>query len=51
MVERTFGWLVKHRRCVRDYETRPDHHEAMVYLAEIHTLTRRLARDSGPAIG
>lgn len=49
VVERTFGWLVKHRRLVRDYETRPDHHEAMVYIAAIHTLTRRLARDSGPA--
>ncbi len=48
VVERTFGWLVKHRRLIRDYETRPDHHEAMVYLAAIHTLTRRLARDSGP---
>lgn len=48
VVERTFGWLVKHRRLIRDYETRPDHHEAMVYIAAIHTLTRRLARDSGP---
>jgi transposase len=44
VVERTFGWLVKHRRCVRDYETRTDHHEAMVYIASIHTLTCRLAR-------
>jgi hypothetical protein len=31
---------------VRDYETRPDHHEAMVYIAAIRTLTRRLARVS-----
>ncbi|WP_405165561.1 IS5 family transposase [Nocardia sp. NBC_01499] len=44
VVERTFGWLVKHRRLIRDYETRPDDHEAMVFLAAIHTLTRRLAR-------
>jgi transposase len=49
VVERTFGWLVKHRRLIRDYETRPDHHEAIVYIAAIHTLTRRLARDSEPA--
>lgn len=49
VAERTFGWLVEHRRLVRDYETRPDHHEAMVYIASIHTLTRRSARDSGPA--
>lgn len=44
VVERTFGWINKHRRCVRDYETRPDHHEAMVYLAMIKVMSRRLAR-------
>jgi transposase len=44
VVERTFAWICKHRRCVRDYETRPDHHEAMVYIAMIATLSRRLAR-------
>jgi transposase len=49
VVERSFGWLAKHRRTVRDYETRSDHHEAIVYLAAVHTLTRRLARNSGPA--
>ncbi|RZJ48472.1 MAG: IS5/IS1182 family transposase, partial [Acidovorax sp.] len=27
-----------------DYETRPDHHEAMVYIAMIATMSRRLAR-------
>ena len=30
--------------CVRDYETRPNHDEAMVHLAVITTMTRRLAR-------
>ncbi|WP_226435606.1 IS5 family transposase [Rhodococcus yananensis] len=44
VVERTLAWLCKHRRCVRDYETRPDHHEAMVHVATIMTLSRRLAR-------
>jgi transposase len=44
VVERTFAWISKHRRCVRDYETRPDHHEAMVYIAMIATMSRRLAR-------
>jgi transposase len=44
VVERTFAWISKHRRCVRDYETRPDHHEAMVYIAMIMTMSRRLAR-------
>jgi transposase len=44
VVERTFAWISKHRRCVRDYETRPDHHEAMVYIAMIMTMSRRLTR-------
>ncbi|MGI8760536.1 MAG: IS5 family transposase [Jatrophihabitantaceae bacterium] len=44
VVERTFAWLSKYRRCVRDYETRPDHHEAMLYIAMIMTMSRRLAR-------
>jgi transposase len=42
--ERTLAWISKHRRCVRDYETRPEHAEAMVYLAMIMTMSRRLAR-------
>jgi transposase len=44
VVERTFGWITKHRRCVRDYETLPEHHEAMVTIAMIMTMSRRLAR-------
>ena len=44
VVERSFAWINKHRRCARDYQTRPDHHEAMVHLAMITTMTRRLAR-------
>lgn len=44
VVERTFGWITKHRRCVRDYETLPEHHEAMVYIAMIMTMSRRLAQ-------
>ena len=44
VVERSFAWINKHRPCVRDYEIRPDHHEAMVHLAMITTMTRRLAR-------
>ena len=42
VVERRFAWITKHCRCVRDYE--PDHHEAMVHLAMITTMTGRLAR-------
>lgn len=44
VVERTLGWLVKHRRLVRDYETLPAHHEALVYIAMIATMSRRLAK-------
>jgi transposase len=44
VVERTLGWITKHRRCVRDYETLPDHHEAMIYIAMIMIMPRRLAR-------
>lgn len=45
VVERTFGWLLRHRRLVRDYERRPDHHEAMVLWATVSIMTRQLVRD------
>lgn len=44
VVERTFGWLLRYRSLVHDYERRPEHHEAMVYWAAIFTMTRQLAR-------
>lgn len=44
VVERTFAWISKFRRCTRDYETIPTHHEAIVYIASIMTMSRRLAR-------
>src|SRR3954464_12962782 len=44
VVERTLAWISKHRRCVRDYETLPEHSEAMVQIAMIMTMSRRLAR-------
>lgn len=44
VVERTFAWLSKFRRCVRDYETLPTHHEAMIHISMIITMSRRLAR-------
>jgi transposase len=44
-------WLLRYRRLVRDYERRPQHHEAMVYWATIMIMTRRLARRAaGPPI-
>jgi transposase len=27
VVECTFAWISRHRRCVRDYETLPEQHE------------------------
>ena len=44
VVERTFGWLNRHRRLVRDYERRPEHHEAMVLWATTMIMTRQLVR-------
>jgi transposase len=44
VVERTPAWISKHRRRLRDYETRPQHAEAIVHLAMIMTMSRRLAR-------
>ena len=45
VVERTFGWLLRHRRLVRDYERRPEHHQAMVLWATVSIMTRQLTRD------
>jgi hypothetical protein len=39
------AWISKYRRCVRDYERRLDTSEAMVHLAMIMTMSRRLARN------
>ena len=44
VVERSLAWINQHRRCVRDYERRPEHHESIVCWAAIHTISRRLAR-------
>ena len=42
VVERTFGWLMKYRRLVRDYETEPEMSETMIYAAMIHRMLRKL---------
>jgi putative transposase len=44
IVERTFGWFNRYRRLSKDYEYRTESSEAMIYLAMIHLMTRRLAR-------
>ena len=42
VVERTFGWLVRHRRLVKDYEQRLDVSQAMIHIALGSLLLRRL---------
>jgi transposase len=44
VVERTHAWTTRRRRrCARDYERLPEHHEAFVEWAAILQMTRRLA--------
>lgn len=47
-VERTLGWLMNHRRLVRDYEAHAHRSEAMIYVAMINLMTRRLTGESTP---
>lgn len=43
VVERTFGWFMRQRRLVRDYERTETSAEAWVYMAMIRIQLRRLA--------
>lgn len=43
IVERTFGWLARYRRLSKDYEFLTETAEAMIYVAMIHLMLRRLA--------
>ncbi|WP_329460568.1 IS5 family transposase [Streptomyces sp. NBC_01497] len=43
VVERRFGWLMRSRRLVRDYERRPDTSEAMILWSMTMLMARRLA--------
>jgi putative transposase len=49
VVERTFGWLGRYRRLSKDYEELPETSEAVVYVAMIHLMVKRLARQPQPA--
>lgn len=44
IVERTFGWLMKSRRLVRDYERKVKHSEAMIHICMIGLMLRRLEK-------
>ena len=43
VVEHTFGWLMRQRRLVRDYETTESSAQAWIYIATIRIQLRRLA--------
>jgi putative transposase len=43
-IERTFSWLIRNRRLSKDYERRVQTSEALVDMAAIRLLLRRLAR-------
>jgi putative transposase len=43
VVERTFGWLYQSRRLSKDYERLPQTSEALIYVAMIRLMLRRLA--------
>lgn len=43
VVERTFGWMIRWRRLLRDYERRIDVSEAMILVAMGANLMRRNA--------
>ena len=43
LVERTFGWMIRWRRLVRDYEQRIDVSQAMIMVAMGGIMLRRNA--------
>ena len=43
VVERTFGWLMQHRRLVRDYEQTESSATGWIFIALIRVMLRRLA--------
>lgn len=45
-VERTYGWLMFHRRLARDYEALPARSEAMIHLAMTDLVGRRLTGET-----
>jgi transposase len=45
-VERTYGWLMLHRRLARDCETLPGRSEAMIHLAMTDLMARRLTGEA-----
>jgi len=48
VAERTLGWLMLHRRLVRDYETLPASSEAMIHIAMIDDVSKRITDETTP---
>ena len=48
VVERTFGWLMMHRRLARDYEKYPGSSRAMIHLAMIDNTAKRITGETTP---
>jgi transposase len=48
VVERSIGWIMMHRRLARDYETLTASSEAMIHIASIDNLARRITDETTP---
>lgn len=48
-VERTFGWLMLHRRLARDYEGSAAHSVSLIHWAMIGVMSRRLTGEAVPS--
>jgi transposase len=48
VVERSLGWIMLRRRLSRDYETLPASSEAMIHIASIDNLTKRITDETTP---
>jgi putative transposase len=46
IIERTFSWIIRHRRNARDYERKTDTSETMIYITMISLMVRRLEPES-----
>ncbi|MFJ9620043.1 IS5 family transposase [Streptomyces noursei] len=48
VIERTFGWLMQHRRPARDYEALPQRSRTMVHWAMANKMSRELTGECTP---
>ncbi|GGW65195.1 transposase [Streptomyces xantholiticus] len=48
VIERTFGWLMQHRRLARDYKALPQRSQAMIHWVLADKMSRALTGESTP---